>query len=424
MTRTFNVNEQAREKNIVRAAFVAPVVTIVRLALLCCLAMMTSACSELSETSQRSSVDSPPAGVVSGFSLPIPDGFATMRKVDLERLYAVVSVTGEDPLTFRQSEPISVRFRVTRGDIFTANIRWFEEIAQNDDLLLAAHTVRQVVTDSVNLDLDSSVYLTVGTNFDADRDGFSNLEERRAGSDPLDAAQTPDTLINAPNVRLGRVDPSDAPIIDGLYDDIYTTRAQFNDDRGELLSIDNLMIDQGAIRADGQTEFRWFGMHDDTFLYLFVLGENIELANPIRDSTQVFQDDSIDIFIDGNNSKGTSFDGMDDRHFLIPLLTDPDNIVGSNSTVIALGPNSASLPPIEFGTCLCTTGQHTWEVKLPLAQFGITKDTPFGLEIQLNLDNDGGTRDAKWGWFHPSRVSDDVDNTFMNPSFMGTAVIR
>ncbi len=89
-----------------------------------------------------------------------------------------------------------------------------------------------------------------------------------------------------------------------------------------------------------------------------------------------------------------------------------------------LGPNSASLPPIEFGTCLCTDGPLTWEVKLPLAEFGIRKDTLFGLEVQLNLDNDGGARDAKWGWFHPSREEQNVDNTFQNPSFMGTAVIR
>ena len=392
------------------------------LLLLTSLAVVASSCSSsLDNSGQTDPNDSATTVVASDVSLPLPAGVSGMRSVDLDSLYAIVTVTGLDPLIFRQSQPVEVSFRVARGNVFTANIRWFEELANEDDLLLAATTVRQVVTDSVNLNLESDGYTTEGTNFDRDSDGFSNLAERQAGTDPTGSDDSPNSIVD---VRLNRVDPSQAPVIDGLYDDIYTTAAQFQDDRGEPLNIDNLMIDQGALRPDGETEFRWFGMHDDTFLYLYVLGENVAIANPVRDSTDIFRDDSIDIFIDGDNSKGANYDGVDDRHLLIPLLTDPDNLSGSNSTAFVMGPNSASLPPIEFATCLCTSEQHTWEIKLPLAGFGIVKDRPFGLEIQFNLDHDGGRRDVKWGWFHPSRVDEDVDNTFQMPSFMGTAVIR
>ena len=48
---------------------------------------------------------------------------------------------------------------------------------------------------------------------------------------------------------------------------------------------------------------------------------------------------------------------------------------------------------------------------------------PFGFELQVNDDDDGGPREGKWGWAHPARVSEDVDRTFVNPSIMGVAVL-
>ena len=52
---------------------------------------------------------------------------------------------------------------------------------------------------------------------------------------------------------------------------------------------------------------------------------------------------------------------------------------------------------------------------------GIAVNQPFGLELQINDDDDGELRDSKWGWHHPPRVGVDVDETFLNPSIMGTA---
>ena len=44
---------------------------------------------------------------------------------------------------------------------------------------------------------------------------------------------------------------------------------------------------------------------------------------------------------------------------------------------------------------------------------------PFGFEIQLNEDDNGGARDAKFGWFEPSgsTVADS------NPSVFGTVLL-
>ncbi|MFK7857710.1 MAG: sugar-binding protein [Granulosicoccus sp.] len=355
-----------------------------------------------------------------GISLPMPAGFIGLRAVIQSNVYAILSINGNEPQRFGPGDELAATFKVTRGATITGNLRWFESLPGVTELLLATYPIEETITDSVNISIDRLAYITEGTGLDLDNDGFSNLRERLADSDPLNASETPN---NTPDVRISRITAAQRPIIDGFYDDGYRDGATFNDVNGEELDIDNLMIDLGARRADGDTEFRWFAMHDGTFLYIYVLGESNALATPVRDSTEFFQDDSIDIFIDGNNSKGSFYDGVDDRHIIIPLLTSPTDTTGPNTTAITTGPNSASLPSVTFSTCLCD-GQHTWEVRLPLEAFDISVDRLFGIEVQLNLDNNGGTRDAKWGWSHPSRVNEDVDNTFVIPSFMGTAVLN
>ncbi|MFK8080976.1 MAG: fasciclin domain-containing protein [Granulosicoccus sp.] len=225
-----------------------------------------------------------------------------------------------------------------------------------------------------------------------------------------------------PNVSIPRIDAVMAPTIDGLYDQIWTDGAEFDDVNDERLAVDNLMIDQGALQGNGEAQFRWFAMHDDINLYVYVLGRLEDITTPIRDSADFWDDDSVNVFVDGDNSKGTAYDGVDDRHLVVPLLTDPENLT-ANTTVFMNGPNSTSAPSFEFATCFDCNGEITWELKLPLSEFNISKGEPFGFEIQVDVDSDGGERDARWGWFHPARTTVDVDNTWTMPSFMGTAII-
>jgi len=379
--------------------------------------LLGSACSESIQPTVPSQTHIEPGNI----TLSVPVEVASARAINLDALFADVVITdssGTSQQQFNQSTPISLPIDVQLGDMLSITVNWFERQTDSTPLALATWTLNQEITGDTTITVDSADFITSGDGFDFDGDTYSNLEELRADSDPMVAGITPE---NRPDVTIPWVNPTEAPIIDGLYDSIWNN-AQFTDADGEQLFIDNLMINQGAVRPDGTTEFRWFAMHDDTSLYIFVLGETVSISTPIRDSTSVWQDDNLNIYIDGNNSKLESYDGVDDRHLLIPLLTSP-NDPSSNGTVFVTGSNSATLPDFEFFTCLCSDGQHTWEIKLPLAELNISKDVPFGIDIQIDEDNDGGARDAKWGWFHPSRTTVDVDNTFTTPSFMGTAVI-
>ena len=144
-------------------------------------------------------------------------------------------------------------------------------------------------------------------------------------------------------------------------------------------------------------------------------------------------DDSIEIFIDGNNSNLSLYGDPDDRYFRIALL-DANGNPNSSATAagrIERGFNSAPIPAgINFAVGVQTgplgisspsERQDVYEVQLPMAEFGIVPGQPFGIEIQINDDDNGGVRDTKWGWNHPMRRAADLDLTISNPSFMGTA---
>lgn len=353
------------------------------------------------------------------FDLQVPEQLISTRAIDLDALFAVISINGVEQPRWDQSTQYTSTFTVEKGDTLDLQISWFETLADDTELLLASTTINQVITTDTELALTQEDYETSGERFDLDSDNFSNIVERRAGSNPVDGASTP---LNLPDIRIQEINPADAPRIDGLYDQSWNN-ATFSEANGALLFIDNLMIDQGALRSDGDAEMRWFAMHDNVNLYIYVLGESVEIATPNRDSTEVWQDDAISIFIDGDNSKDQIYDGVDDRQMIIPLLTDPDNLT-SNSTFFVTGFNSASIPEFDFATCLCISGQYTWEISLRLEDFGIEIGRSFGIDVQLEVDHDGGSRDAKWGWFHPSRTTQDIDNTWFNPSFMGTAIVE
>ncbi len=282
--------------------------------------------------------------------------------------------------------------------------------------------------------INSNSSTTIGSDryqfdiHDEDGDGFSNLNERINDTD-FENALDPGT--QTATVFINRIDPINAPIIDGSWDTNIWPDAQFLDRNRERLSINNLMVDQGATQLDQEPTYRWGAMHDGVNLYVMVFTESVRIGQtPTSDSLMAYQDDAIDVFIDGDNSKASNYDGVNDHHMIIPIF-EKDTFIPSNSRSLARrdvnGDNALPVPTgVEYAACHCndsSIGEYTLEMKIPLAEVGITVGQPFGIEIQYNDDKDGDERDAKWGWFHPSKTltGQDVDFTWQDPKFMGTA---
>ena len=355
-----------------------------------------------------------------GITVP---GFLAHRAVNQAALSPSVTLNGESIDLLQSGQSWSGNTSVAEGSNATIEVRWSEQIGTRS--LNLARLTRQlaVINSNQSVRITADEYDT--DSFDDDSDRISNLTERLENTNPFDAL---DPGVDRPQVFLPAIDPANAPVIDGLYDAVWGN-AGFLDRNRANLQIDNLMIDQGAIRLDGETEYQWAGMHDGEYLYLFVFGEFVDRRTPFADSEMDWHDDALDIFLDGDNSKLNSYDGVNDFHFIMPLLKRGDvpieNRSGDVDSRLTLGINSAALSAgLDFATCYCDTDRNTWEVRINLDAVQIQVGQAFGLELQLNDDNDGGDRDAKWGWFHPSRINVDVDNTWRIPGFMGTALLE
>lgn len=364
-----------------------------------------------------------------------PPEFLQGRAINQNNLAARVSavadgVTYEAVQTNLTSAPWMGQVYVPEGSNPTVNVMWVEtqviglQPVYNEELPLAVFsaTLGDVDTNR-SLEITTDQYTTQSTaenplpQLDVDSDGASNFEERQAGSRPGDAQDIPSSVLILYSEQ--------SPVIDGEYDDIWNT-AQYRDQDGQVLGIDKWLVGLGIMDPALGDNMRWGAMHDGTYLYFIVFAENGPNQTPIGDSGDVlYDDDSVDIYLDGNNSKGASYDGVDDIHFIVALLGDDSlaNDSASDNARIQTVVNSSpiDLTAIEYAVCLCggngPNDQQVYEIRLNLERLKIPIDTTFGLDVSINNDNNGGVRDAKWTWFNDT----GVDDTWRFPLRMGNA---
>jgi len=176
----------------------------------------------------------------------------------------------------------------------------------------------------------------------------------------------------------------------------------------------NLLVANVPGYLDGSRTGDWWALHDNENLYLRFLARNESSSTGnnqvFGDSIDPRDDDSIDIFIDGDNSKGASYDGINDYHITVPRIG-----VGVQ---MFYGPNSAEGLIYHYQVAPLGS-RHFYEIAINLASAGIVPGRPFGFEIQLNDDDNGGDVDARFGWFELSGSS--IADT--SPSVFGTALL-
>jgi len=284
-------------------------------------------------------------------------------------------------------------------------------------------------------DSTSTAGQTAGTTDDGEVDSDSTAT----------GGSTDDVETNV-SVVIPRIPTTQAPIIDGANvwlspQDTLTgewANAVQADVNGEGLWINNLMIDNPSNTedpaVDGDQLHRWAAMHDGQYLYVVVLSDDVGLR--YKDSDGIWQDDSLELFIDGNHSRLSEWGDDDDFHYLIALQQQDRNQANNESSNrVDTGPGPTS-ERFEFsfatgpgigpdGIRIARFEQDVYELAIPIADAGITIGKPFGFEVQLDDDDNGNGRDSKWGWFHESRQNGvDTDRTYLNPSVMGTLILE
>lgn len=152
---------------------------------------------------------------------------------------------------------------------------------------------------------------------------------------------------------------------------------------------------------------KWRALYNSTNLYFLV-----EVSDAVKTNDSGgnwWEDDVIEIFIDGNNSKGTAYDGVND--FQLGFRWNDNTIrVGGYSVTNTTG--------IVFSNYATAAG-YTLEVAIPWSTIGATPAIGYaiGLDVQVDDDDNGGSRDSQMASFATNSTA------FQNPGVFGTVYL-
>jgi len=182
-------------------------------------------------------------------------------------------------------------------------------------------------------------------------------------------------------------DNSITPVIDGYN----------NEWSSPVNTISNNIFGTPSSASDLSSSFQlsW----DNNYLYVFGTVQDDDLNN---DSAQPWHDDSFELYIDGGNEKQNSYDAND--HLLLFRYNDTDIHYTSAGQLNPQG--------VDFQMAV---GSNSYNIEIRLAWSFIGVSPPsigddIGIDIHVNDDDFGGSRDKKIGWFS------NVDNSWFDPS--------
>ncbi|NLF12754.1 MAG: hypothetical protein GX597_13280 [Anaerolineaceae bacterium] len=169
-------------------------------------------------------------------------------------------------------------------------------------------------------------------------------------------------------------------VIDGFLDAAW--------DEAPVQAVDNVLFGVDTIGGDDDLSASYQTLYDDTHLYVVASVTDDLLVN---DSFSKDDDDCVVLLIDGDYSRGASYDGTND--FDLGFCW--------NDTAVAVGASSAPIPPGAAFQILQTVEGYRVEIRLPLDETGITPGYGglFGLDVHVNDDDDGGAGDAEIAWW-------------------------
>jgi hypothetical protein len=159
------------------------------------------------------------------------------------------------------------------------------------------------------------------------------------------------------------------------------------------------------ISSDEDCSAYFKALWDAQNLYMLVDVTDDSLKND-SDSELWYQDDCVEVFIDGDNSKSDNYDTDDAQYHFDWDRTKPT----MNNF------EHGSLNGVQFAMVTTEKGYRT-EIKFPWSTLGTkpSAGAKIGLDVHVNDDDDGGDRDSKLTWHGKE------DNAWESPKAFGTA---
>ena len=166
-------------------------------------------------------------------------------------------------------------------------------------------------------------------------------------------------------------------------------------------------IVDGKINGGKDLSAVWQTHWDSKYLYVRV--DTID-DKFVRDSKNPWGDDSIELYIDADGSRGSKFDGKNDFHFIYRWKDKSVNLSKSSPHRRNLGIQQ---------TMTRTNGGYSLETAIPWTTLGVkpVAGHTMGIDVQINDDDSGRDRDGKLAWHAKG------NNSWTNPKTFGRLVL-
>lgn len=171
-----------------------------------------------------------------------------------------------------------------------------------------------------------------------------------------------------------------APVIDGIMDEIWTTNAT---------SVQLLTQLYNPLDSEDDLLPTAYVMWDDEHIYVFYdIIDDVLVTNESAENER-YKDDDVEFFLDPDNSKTQNAHDANDAQFSV-RLDDP----------VMTGDAADKYPSTVFDMTRTDYG-WTFEMAVKWSDQGFTMNVGdlIGIDFQVNDDDDGGERDHKASWF-------------------------
>ncbi len=254
-------------------------------------------------------------------------------------------------------------------------------------------------------DLEDAFPLDRNEFNDQDGDGIGNNADPDDDGNGIPDNQE-DSLVVIPRTN-------NRPTLDGVFTWSEWSGSVRCDNKGNYLGVSHIIADENGDESERNYwgSSNWRAMHDGRYLYLLVTVYNEPFYERTSDSTDAWQDDSVEVYIDAGNEQGQTYDSNDFQKVY--------TFAGSSAT----GSSSSNVMRTTFGTSRnIDTSAETisrYEIRIDMNSVGLPIGSKFGFDLHVNDDDDGGDRDTKWAWYAPS----GDDSSWFNPSLFGQAIL-
>ena len=215
----------------------------------------------------------------------------------------------------------------------------------------------------------------------------------------LNGCEGPRTSVTVNVINKYKIYKVSTPIvIDGTIESAWTNASVLPAAATNLIS--------GVVTNSTDLSGNFKALWDDTYLYVLADVTDDVLKN---ESTTVYDDDGVEVYVDINNDKATTY-GANDVQYTFDW--------NDGTTVNAL-PAGRSTTGITY-VSVTRTGGYIVEARIP---WSTLQGSPaigqlVGMDFMINDDDDGSTRDGKLAW------NATTDDAWENPSLFGTAILQ